>query len=410
LPSSCVALNAVYESTVGSSWDDKDNWMDGCPCTNNWYGVDCDDGEVVKLKIHGNNLDGSIPTQLGLLTGITKELKLNSNQLTGEIPTELGLLGDAKKIELKDNMLCGEIPDEIAALDGVDLKITTGNSLGTACVVNDFSTETLPTYAPTAFVPIKTYGTSALDFVVEVGDSTCSEVFEAIESSLTSVSTSAQTELVECASSATSTRRHLTVTTMEIAIAVKFLLDSYTDDGDESATDATIQMVQEFTDDLTAAINDDSFIDLFVQSLGTDDEVNLDTDALMSSLSVIYDTIEVEEIIRSRPPSFRPTTDPVQKNPVAESNDLIKIGGAAGGLLASICIVGACVYGRKLRMKSKQDKPPRRSSILTEKNVQMMMMEDTGDRGEPIDDSADDGEPIDDSADDWEYSGWTYNM
>merc|ERR1711865_938201 len=99
---------------------------------------------------------------------------------------------------------------------------------------------------------------------------------------------------------------------MEIAIAVKFLLDSYTDDGDESAEETATLMVQEFSDDLTEAIDDDSFIDHFVQSLGTDDEVNVDTDSLMSSLSVMYDTIEIEEVIRSRPPSFRPTTEPVQ--------------------------------------------------------------------------------------------------
>lgn len=63
LPSSCRALNALYESTAGASWDDKENWSNGCPCTNDWYGVDCKDGEVVKLKLNGNNLDGSIPTQ-----------------------------------------------------------------------------------------------------------------------------------------------------------------------------------------------------------------------------------------------------------------------------------------------------------------------------------------------------------
>jgi len=312
----------------------------------------------VKLKLHGNNLDGSVPTQIGLLTGITKELKLNSNQLTGEIPTELALLDDAKKIELQDNMLCGDIPDEVLALDGVDLKITTGNSIGTFCVgFNDFITETLPTYAPTPFVPIvETYGTSELDFVVEVGDSTCSEVFEALESSLTSLSESARVELLDCVLSATSTRRHLTMTTMEIAIAVKFLLDSYTDDGDESAEETATLMVQEFSDDLTEAIDDDSFIDHFVQSLGTDDEVNVDTDSLMSSLSVMYDTIEIEEVIRSRPPSFRPTTEPVQKKLVAQSNDLIKIGGAVGGLLVLMCMVTACLCGKNLGMKLLQDK------------------------------------------------------
>uniref|UniRef100_A0A7S2GJ62 Uncharacterized protein n=1 Tax=Octactis speculum TaxID=3111310 RepID=A0A7S2GJ62_9STRA len=336
-----------------------------------------------------------------------KELKLNGNKLTGEIPSELGLLGNAKKIELKDNMLCGNIPDEVLALDGgVGLKIITDNSIGTPCVVSDLSTEMLPTYAPTPFVPIQTYGTSELDFVVEVGSLTCSEVFAALKSSLSSISTSAQTELLECVLSASSTRRHLTVTTMEIAIAVQFLL---TDDGDESATDTTIQMVQEFTDDLTETINDNRFINLLVQSLGTD-EVNVDTDALMNSLSGMYDTIEVEEIIRSRPPSFRPTTDPVQKTPDAQSNDLITVGGAVGGSLVIMCMISACICSRGFRknrrfsqklMKLWQDK----ESPLTERNAKTL----EGDRGKSIHDSTH-ATHSDTESDEWEYPGWKVTM
>jgi len=64
LPTSQQALNAIFASLNGDSWFSNNNWggSDG-PCTNDWYGVDCKDGEVVKLKLHENNLDGSIPTQ-----------------------------------------------------------------------------------------------------------------------------------------------------------------------------------------------------------------------------------------------------------------------------------------------------------------------------------------------------------
>jgi len=43
------------------------------------------------LNIEGNQIAGSIPTEVGQMIDL-EVLELNGNQLTGTIPTEIGLL------------------------------------------------------------------------------------------------------------------------------------------------------------------------------------------------------------------------------------------------------------------------------------------------------------------------------
>lgn len=43
------------------------------------------------LILSGNDLNGTIPTELGLLTSI-EDILLNINKLTGLVPSELGML------------------------------------------------------------------------------------------------------------------------------------------------------------------------------------------------------------------------------------------------------------------------------------------------------------------------------
>jgi hypothetical protein len=60
----CEAFVALYESTDGANWDVNAGWnMTNMPC--NWYGVLCKGGHVLRLSLYSNNLNGSIPTELG---------------------------------------------------------------------------------------------------------------------------------------------------------------------------------------------------------------------------------------------------------------------------------------------------------------------------------------------------------
>ena len=88
------------------------------------------------LVLQDNNLKGTTPSQLGLLTGV--QLVLNDH-LSGSIPSELGTMTGFDTFWLYSNQLCDDIPSEVSALSSVgafnsDLGIRTGNSLGTSCI------------------------------------------------------------------------------------------------------------------------------------------------------------------------------------------------------------------------------------------------------------------------------------
>ena len=86
--------------TDGPSWTNKNGWFGSSdPCS--FAGVGCNDaGEVVKLDLAVNSLQGHLPTQLGDLTSLTSggnviettSLLFRSNTLTGTMPSEIGRL------------------------------------------------------------------------------------------------------------------------------------------------------------------------------------------------------------------------------------------------------------------------------------------------------------------------------
>ena len=144
------ALIALYDSTNGDGWTDSSGWKtpplytDGfaMPGTEaGWYGLTIDSGtqQVTQINLPDNNLTGSLPTEVGNLTGliwlyldnnqlggsipaslgdltVLRELHLYSNQLTGSIPAEIGNLSNLYFIDLGNNQLSGSIPMEIGNL------------------------------------------------------------------------------------------------------------------------------------------------------------------------------------------------------------------------------------------------------------------------------------------------------
>lgn len=123
----CEALVALYKSTDGDNWVDNTDWlMTYMPCS--WYGVTCAAGSVTMLDMSGywvgNNLSGTIPSEIGNLTGLTT-LDLAHNKLNGSIPAEIGNLTALTRLDLLHNNLSGSIPVEIGnltALTSLDLE------------------------------------------------------------------------------------------------------------------------------------------------------------------------------------------------------------------------------------------------------------------------------------------------
>jgi Leucine-rich repeat (LRR) protein len=80
------------------------------------------------LSLRGNQLTGTIPTELDNLSNLT-ELSLSSNELTGTIPTELGNLSNLTYLFLDSNNLTGSIPTELGNLSNLSFLSLRGNQL-----------------------------------------------------------------------------------------------------------------------------------------------------------------------------------------------------------------------------------------------------------------------------------------
>ena len=130
-----TSLSALYSATSGPDWTNKLNWMDGYPCTNSWYGVTCSGAETTKVSLYNEGLSGTLPTQLGLLSGnsdfvyfsvgydpvsgtfpselasLSELTRLTANlELTGTIPTEVGRFADVQRFMLHKNEMTGRVP------------------------------------------------------------------------------------------------------------------------------------------------------------------------------------------------------------------------------------------------------------------------------------------------------------
>ncbi len=111
----CEALVAFYNSTNGAGWTDRTNWLE-TNTPSNWYGVTVVNGHVTQLNIVFNNLTGSMPSELGNLTGLARLYIYNNQNLTGNIPPELGSLTGLQRLYLYNNHLTGSIPPELGSL------------------------------------------------------------------------------------------------------------------------------------------------------------------------------------------------------------------------------------------------------------------------------------------------------
>ncbi|MEW6365784.1 MAG: IPT/TIG domain-containing protein [Acidobacteriota bacterium] len=127
-PAERAALIALYNSTNGDGWNNNTAWKtpplagDGfaLPGTEyTWAGVFTDGNwTVTNVKLSYNNLCGTIPAELGLLTNL-KDLWLNNNHLSGNIPPALGGLLQLENLVLNSNELSGDIPAELGNLASV---------------------------------------------------------------------------------------------------------------------------------------------------------------------------------------------------------------------------------------------------------------------------------------------------
>ena len=107
------ALIALYNAAGGRNWTSKRSW-NSTSAVGNWYGVTTDEeGRVIKLDLHENNLKGTLPDELYNLTKL-QQLSLYGNTLSGTISPLIGQLQNLLILWLDTNSLSGSLPEELA--------------------------------------------------------------------------------------------------------------------------------------------------------------------------------------------------------------------------------------------------------------------------------------------------------
>ena len=78
-------------------------------CQKPWTGITCRNGLIESIQLLSLGLTGELPTEIGLLRGLTA-LDLSSNALGGTIPESMTNLFDINEMLLTNNYLTGTIP------------------------------------------------------------------------------------------------------------------------------------------------------------------------------------------------------------------------------------------------------------------------------------------------------------
>ena len=110
-----AALKALYRSTGGPGWTNRDGWLSDEPL-GQWHGVETDaSGRVTTLYLREHNLIGALPAGLGDLSRL-EVLNLHANRLTGPLPPGIGNVTSLRELDLGHNRLDGTIPATLGKL------------------------------------------------------------------------------------------------------------------------------------------------------------------------------------------------------------------------------------------------------------------------------------------------------
>lgn len=80
------------------------------------------------MSLYNNKLNGALPSQLGRLTRLSV-LNLDHNQFTGTLPSEIGLMTSMTRLHLSDNQFSGTIPSILKQLSNLQSVFLHGNNL-----------------------------------------------------------------------------------------------------------------------------------------------------------------------------------------------------------------------------------------------------------------------------------------
>lgn len=125
--SDSLALVALYNATDGVNWDNP--WDLSQPMST-WNGITAnEDGCITRVFLFGQNLNGTIPAELGTMTNLDELWLTDNDNLTGTIPAELGNLSTLRMLLISRNNNSGTIPAELSNLSNLEFLRLDGNLL-----------------------------------------------------------------------------------------------------------------------------------------------------------------------------------------------------------------------------------------------------------------------------------------
>jgi Leucine-rich repeat (LRR) protein len=127
------------QAFTNTSWRRSDEWLEyAYECDSIWFGISCESIDlggtlgsqdaVTSVIMHHNNIQGSIPADLGLLTALTR-FDVSYNRLTGTLPASIGQCTTLTVFNVQGNELTGTLPASIGQWTALTFFNVHGNEL-----------------------------------------------------------------------------------------------------------------------------------------------------------------------------------------------------------------------------------------------------------------------------------------
>ena len=111
-------LLKFYHATGGANWTHNDNWLSEKPL-HRWAGVATDDdGRVIAIDLHNNNLQGPLPAEISNLLKLQQIYVLGNEGLSGPLPSSMPGMSSMKHLDASGTGLCA--PDNAALREWLD--------------------------------------------------------------------------------------------------------------------------------------------------------------------------------------------------------------------------------------------------------------------------------------------------
>jgi Leucine-rich repeat (LRR) protein len=121
-----LTLVKFFKATDGENWNHNTNWLSSEPIST-WQGVTVSENRVQELVLINNNLNGTLPAEIGNLSALKTLIILDNPLLSGSLPTEIGNLTELTRLVLHENDFSGSIPTSIGNLTKLTELTLSGN-------------------------------------------------------------------------------------------------------------------------------------------------------------------------------------------------------------------------------------------------------------------------------------------